>query len=159
MTPEKLAKLFHETYERLAPCFGYTTRPDSAVPWEKAPEKNRRLMVAVADFVLEMLTAEAVGPIDWTSFTPREIFAALKAAPKVAGPWSTGSLGGPGRSVRSLPVRGVAAFQDDDGECFIYPRADHHASPASNGPFASRAEADARLRELGWLLVDEPVAP
>lgn len=44
---EKLAKQFHETYERLAPSFGYETRKDSAVPWEAVPEKNRKLMVAV----------------------------------------------------------------------------------------------------------------
>ena len=28
-TPLDLAKLFHETYERLAPDFGYTTRPET----------------------------------------------------------------------------------------------------------------------------------
>lgn len=46
-TPEQLAKRFHETYERLAPSFGYETRKDSAVPWENVPEKNRLLMIAV----------------------------------------------------------------------------------------------------------------
>lgn len=44
---EALAKRFHETYERLAPSFGYETRKDSAVPWEKVPEKNKALMRAV----------------------------------------------------------------------------------------------------------------
>jgi len=48
---EKLAKLFHETYERLAPTFGYETRKDSAVPWADVPEMNKRLMIAVADHV------------------------------------------------------------------------------------------------------------
>jgi hypothetical protein len=46
--PEWLARLFHETYERLAPSFGYKTRKASAVPWKKVPEKNRKLMIAVA---------------------------------------------------------------------------------------------------------------
>jgi hypothetical protein len=45
--PERLAKEFHEAYERLAPQFGYETRPESAVPWEQVPEQNRQLMVAV----------------------------------------------------------------------------------------------------------------
>lgn len=45
---ENLARLFHETYERLAPSFGYETRKDSAVPWVDVPEKNKRLMIAVA---------------------------------------------------------------------------------------------------------------
>lgn len=46
-TPESVAKAFHEAYERLAPQFGYETRPESAVPWEKVPERNKRLMIAV----------------------------------------------------------------------------------------------------------------
>lgn len=51
-----LARRFHEAYERLAPQYGYTTRPESAVPWERVPESNRRLMVAVC---AEMLSALA----------------------------------------------------------------------------------------------------
>lgn len=52
---EALARLFHETYERLAPDFGYETRRESAVPWEQVPDDNRRLMVAVAAHVLAAL--------------------------------------------------------------------------------------------------------
>lgn len=48
---EQLARLFHETYERLAPSFGYVTRKDSAVPWEQVPDRNKRLMIAVADII------------------------------------------------------------------------------------------------------------
>lgn len=48
---EQLARLFHETYERLAPSFGYSTRKGTAVPWAEVPEKNKRLMIAVADIV------------------------------------------------------------------------------------------------------------
>ena len=44
---EELAKKFHETYERLAPDFGYKTRDASAVPWEDVPEANKNLMIAV----------------------------------------------------------------------------------------------------------------
>ncbi len=46
---ELLAKKFHETYERLAPDFGYKTRESSAVKWGDVPEKNKKLMVAVTD--------------------------------------------------------------------------------------------------------------
>jgi hypothetical protein len=48
MKPEDAARLFHETYERLAPEHGYRTREASAVPWEDVPEPNRSLMIAVA---------------------------------------------------------------------------------------------------------------
>jgi hypothetical protein len=44
---EALAQSFHETYERLAPSFGYETRKASAKPWAEVPENNRRLMIAV----------------------------------------------------------------------------------------------------------------
>jgi hypothetical protein len=44
---EELAKQFHDTYERLAPSFGYETRKASSVPWGQVPENNRKLMIAV----------------------------------------------------------------------------------------------------------------
>jgi len=44
---EQLAERFHETYERLAPEYGYETRKESAVPWCDVPDSNKRLMVAV----------------------------------------------------------------------------------------------------------------
>jgi hypothetical protein len=44
---ERLAQLFHEAYERLAPSFGYQTREASAKPWSEVPENNRALMTAV----------------------------------------------------------------------------------------------------------------
>lgn len=56
MTPEELARLFHEAYERLAPDFGYKTREASAVPWEDVPPSNKQLMVATAAEVLTHLT-------------------------------------------------------------------------------------------------------
>lgn len=52
MTPERLAQLFHETYERLAPSYGYRTREESAKPWDEVPEQNRALMVATCAEVL-----------------------------------------------------------------------------------------------------------
>jgi hypothetical protein len=50
---ERLARLFHETYERLAPDHGYTTRRESAVPWEQVPANNRALMTAVCEHIIE----------------------------------------------------------------------------------------------------------
>lgn len=52
-SPEDVARMFHETYERLAPSFGYETRKASAKPWDEVPENNRKLMIAVAGAVLE----------------------------------------------------------------------------------------------------------
>lgn len=53
---ERVARAFHQSYEELAPSYGYTTRRESAVPWEQVPTANRALMVAVA----EKLLAEGV---------------------------------------------------------------------------------------------------
>ena len=54
ISPELLARRFHEAYERLAPDFGYKTREASAVPWDDVPEANKALMIA---------TCEAIGPL------------------------------------------------------------------------------------------------
>ena len=59
-----IAKEFHYHYERLAPRFGYATRPESAVAWEDVPLDNRGLMVATVETLLD-----------------RRIIAALKEAP------------------------------------------------------------------------------
>jgi hypothetical protein len=52
VSPEELAKRFHETYERLAPAFGYQTKKASAVPWDSVPSKNKALMIAVCQSIL-----------------------------------------------------------------------------------------------------------
>ncbi|GAC1459393.1 MAG: hypothetical protein NVS4B11_37380 [Ktedonobacteraceae bacterium] len=52
---ESVAKLFHETYERLAPAFGYETREATRVSWENVPERNKRLMIATTAELLAML--------------------------------------------------------------------------------------------------------
>ena len=52
MKAEQLARLFHETYEELAPNFDYKTRKASAKPWDDVPENNKKLMIAVAARVL-----------------------------------------------------------------------------------------------------------
>lgn len=58
MTAEQMAQLWHDTYERLAPEFGYTTRKTSAQPWEKVPEPNKSLMIAVARQVMRRIGLE-----------------------------------------------------------------------------------------------------
>lgn len=55
MAPYELARFMHDTYERLAPEFGYVTRPESAVPWRNVPIANKRLMINVASEVIEYL--------------------------------------------------------------------------------------------------------
>lgn len=52
-TPLDLAKLFHETYERLAPSFGYQTRPETRQFKPDSP--NGRLMIAVCEEILRHL--------------------------------------------------------------------------------------------------------
>jgi hypothetical protein len=53
-SPEEfVAMKFHQTYERLAPNFGYKTREASAVEWEEVPETNKKLMIAVVKKLLE----------------------------------------------------------------------------------------------------------
>lgn len=55
-TPEQLALLFHDTYERLAPSHGWQTQERSRKPWEEVPSENKSLMIAVASEVLAALS-------------------------------------------------------------------------------------------------------
>lgn len=59
LTDEDIAKRFHYTYERLAPQYGYETRPESATAWTHVPEKNRELMIATVKSVRSAITADA----------------------------------------------------------------------------------------------------
>ena len=55
---EKIARLFHDTYERLAPEFGYETREDTKV---FDPEsKNGKLMIAVCAEIEKLIQKENV---------------------------------------------------------------------------------------------------
>ena len=55
MTAEQLASLFHSTYERLAPAFGWHTKKGCNVPFEQLPQRNRALMIATCQTVLNAL--------------------------------------------------------------------------------------------------------
>lgn len=65
MTPLELAVLFHKTYERLAPSFGYETRTETRAFDPTTP--NGRLMVAVCGEIqasLEARLAEEIAIVD-----------------------------------------------------------------------------------------------
>ncbi len=64
---ETIARRFHETYERLAPDFGYRTREASAKPWDDIPPHSRALMIHTAMEVRNWLTdATLDGLRTWT---------------------------------------------------------------------------------------------
>jgi hypothetical protein len=54
----KLAVFLHETYERLAPEYGYETRPETRIFQGHTP--NGRLMIAVCRELRDYLTNAAV---------------------------------------------------------------------------------------------------
>lgn len=55
ITPEgeHIARAFHDTYERLAPSYGYETRPASRTHWALVPAENKKLMIAVVQTLLD----------------------------------------------------------------------------------------------------------
>ena len=72
MTKGEAARLFHDTYERLAPEYDYKTREASAVPWEDVPEHNRELMIATCAIVLDAFRADTLGLLERLAKTRRE---------------------------------------------------------------------------------------
>lgn len=50
---ERIAKEFHDAYERLAPSHGYATREASAKPWVDVPDNNKALMIATVRDLLD----------------------------------------------------------------------------------------------------------
>ncbi len=54
--PEWQARQFHEAYERLAPLFGYETRPETKQ--FDPTSKNGRLMIAVMEELAEKIGLE-----------------------------------------------------------------------------------------------------
>jgi hypothetical protein len=84
ITPVGLARLFHDTYETLAPSFGYETRTDSRKPWDDVPEPNRMLMIAVCTEILKQFDyplrrAAQFGDVP----IPRELYGAYHRFPVV----------------------------------------------------------------------------
>jgi hypothetical protein len=73
MTKEQLAILFHETYERLAPSFHYSTRHLTRQFDPTSP--NGHLMIAVCGEVLERLGVEPTPDLGLseTGFPPQDL--------------------------------------------------------------------------------------
>lgn len=53
-----LASIFHAKYEEFAPKFGYSTRKQTAVPWEDVPPNNKALMTEVCQHIIDLFKAE-----------------------------------------------------------------------------------------------------
>lgn len=51
MSAKELAKLFHDTYEKLAPHYNYETREETRQFDENS--NNGKLMIAVCDFIIQ----------------------------------------------------------------------------------------------------------
>ena len=58
MNEVQLAGLFHRTYERLAPAFGYRTRKGSRVEFAALDKRHKALMIATCQTVLAALQEE-----------------------------------------------------------------------------------------------------
>ena len=79
--------------------------------------------------------------IDWSSMTPREVWDALRTAPKVAGPWGS---------------NGTSEFRaKPNGGAWRYASRGLFNEGDAVGWFATRDAADAALRDAGWLLIDD----
>lgn len=50
---ERIARAFHETYERLAPTHGWQTQERSRRAWDDVPDENKSLMIAVARALID----------------------------------------------------------------------------------------------------------
>lgn len=60
---ERIARAFHEAYERLAPAHGYETREASAKPWKDVPAGNKALMIATVGALLDSGVISAARPV------------------------------------------------------------------------------------------------
>jgi hypothetical protein len=85
--------------------------------------------------------------IDWYEHTPEEIWAALRSAPKIAGPWEGVYAGGP-LDCRRTP----------DGNWAVHRNADGYTVDALGfWTPKNQTYVDDRLRNSGWILIgDEP---
>jgi len=89
-------------------------------------------------------------PTFWQSLTPAETAAALRAAPLVAEPWILYNDGWHRDTIRSGDGLSIAEAQED-GEWTVFGH-DWKVGKAG-GPDGAKAEADAHLASLGWVLL------
>lgn len=61
MSDEQIAMLFHDTYERLGPSFGWDTQQRCKREWADLPPENKHLMVATCKEVRALLAAQPTG--------------------------------------------------------------------------------------------------
>lgn len=105
--------------------------------------------------------AEHAAPFDWSKLSPRQAFEALRAAPKIAGPWlQAGSFWcRKTPDIKWLPLVGrIVCWRNSwDGKFGALIAGEFERSEASKS-FSTCQEVDARLRELGWLFIDDPEA-
>jgi hypothetical protein len=85
--------------------------------------------------------------VDWSTMSPRDVWESLKSAPKVAGPW-TPHAHGFGCDCGAYPA------DSNYRKGWSY-RPDLSGREVVDDACKSRGEADADLREQGWVLVDE----
>ena len=94
-------------------------------------------------------------PAFWQSLTPAECADALRAAPRVAGPWSTPHAR-TGYWVRRAAITSevVAKVESEDGKDRYYASIlDADSSGQTDSLWAAQAAADAALRQAGWVLL------
>lgn len=69
VSAEKLAQLFHHYRGALAHDFDCKDLDEAVASWDRAPQSERRLMVAAARLaLLELATAESQGSVDRAYF-------------------------------------------------------------------------------------------
>lgn len=85
VTRDDLAREFHEVYEALAPAYDYSTRVDSAVPWDDVPEPNKSLMLAVSGAIIAKYSASNHADYSAASVKDRaDWYADYESSPDVA---------------------------------------------------------------------------
>lgn len=75
---KRIARAFHDAYERLAPSYGYETRRASAKPFGDIPENNKALMIAtvselLAHDVIEASDGQLPPPVEAVPHEPERV--------------------------------------------------------------------------------------
>jgi hypothetical protein len=92
-------------------------------------------------------------PTFWQSLTPAEVRDALRAAPRVAGPWTEDAPGDWWRdAVNSVNADGCANV-DEDFAWSAYWSLDETERGSEDSADAAKSAADAALRQAGWVLL------
>jgi hypothetical protein len=81
--------------------------------------------------------------VDWKTMSPRDVWDSIRSAPRVAGPWEDGELGG---SAVRRAVDGTVVVVDGLWATPGYPNASWRV------PVGERSDADATMTKNGWVL-------